>query len=150
MILKKIFLLGLLALLFLACSDDDVEETVEEYLGTYFVIDDSVYITNVGMTTDSVILTIYNNRSYYLMTYKYNQSDPKLFCNSEGNVDGFGSNVVIFTPTGITGSNCDQIRIPDGRFIGDFVSHGDTIILNRTGEVDSLPNSIFRFTLLKL
>lgn len=146
----KLLLLLFLSLLIISCSDEDDDTgSSEEFIGTYYAIDDSTYITNVGLTTDSVILVIYNNSSYSMITYDINSSDSKQFCSSNGSISGFGSNSVTFYPNDPTGSNCDQIRIPRGTFEADFVNYGDTILLNKIGAIDSLPKSIYRFKLLK-
>ena len=118
------------------CGDDEDPIPTVAYRGVYRVYRLEV----VGDKTDSVILTIENNRNYSIENFDADIA----FCNSAGVVEDFGSNFAFFDPMTIDSGNCDVKRLPRGEFHSDFVNHGDTIWLDRLSA-----DSAFSFRLIK-
>ena len=138
-----VFILIAAALLIISINCNKTEpiaqDVVETFRGSYFAADDSL---NIGQQkTDSLQISITNNRFYTILFF-----DPFAveFCDHNGEVAGFGTNEITFTPGTILGSNCDQLRIPRGVFAADFVTHGDTIYIDRSDGI-----KLYRLKLLK-
>lgn len=153
---RILLLLGVLfiGVLVLSCSDDDDELTSEEFVGVYLADDDSTLLQETpGELYDSVILVVSRNVEYTIFFYDYNSADNKNFCNTNGQVDGFGSNSITFYPSFIDTGGCDTLRVPKGLFGGDFTTNGDTIYISQYNLTDvtgnPLPYSVHRFILLK-
>lgn len=127
-------------MLLVGCGDEEIEQTTESLKGTYFV-DHPAHVG--GEKSDSVRLVVTDNRSYVLYHYPYPSDDKVEFCGSSGTLGSWGGNVVTFSPDQTFGSNCDQLRIPRGKFQADFRTHGDTVWLDK-----SIEDSTFSFRLL--
>ena len=122
--------------------DGDISNNIKSYRGFYFAADDS---SNIMMQkTDSVLLTITNGEIYSMNFFESNASSDVEFCDHTGLMSGFWTNSIIFIPNSIDLINCDSIRIPRGEFRGDYVTHGDTIYIEKT--IDAL---LYRLKLLK-
>ncbi|MFH1687639.1 MAG: hypothetical protein ABIE70_08985 [bacterium] len=112
----------------ISCGDKHLESTVETYRGTYHF----EHPANVGASkTDSVIFTLTDKHNYHFDHFSDVGSQVVEICSSSGTVQNFGSNVAVFDPETIDYGNCDTLRIPRGLFAADFISHGDTIWLDR-------------------
>ena len=129
----KKFLCIICLLISLGCSDrstdGEIQNSSQRYHGVYFAADDSANIAQ--QKTDSVELYIVNFKNYSL-TFTDESGGISDFCDNSGTVSGFFTNVVRFTPTDFFEANCDSIRVPNGEFQGDYISHGDTIYITYT------------------
>lgn len=149
--MKIIKYLALLAVVFIiGCEDENSEPTVEEFVGTYSASYDSL-TQLISNNIDSVVLTITGGSDYSLLFSRTSGSDNEAFCNSYGTVSGFGTTLTIFSPSSTTyiPGMCDSLRVPRGPFVSDFVTHGDTIYLSHARPIDTLPESLYRFKLIK-
>lgn len=122
------------------CQDEEVEQTREVLRGTYFV-DHPAFVG--GEKTDSLTMTVTDNRSYVLNHYPDPSGDDVEFCGSSGTLGAWGGTLVTFSPDQTFGANCDAARVPRGQFQADFRTHGDTIHLDKT-----VADSIFRIRLI--
>jgi hypothetical protein len=122
------------------CEDEEIERSREVLRGTY-VVDHPAHVG--GEKSDSVTLTVTDNRSYVFEHSPYPPDDQVEICSSSGTVGAWGSNVVTFSPEETYGFNCDQIRIPRGEFRADFRTHGDTVWLDKV-----VNDSTFRLRLI--
>ena len=113
-------------------SDDDPESEV--FQGIYIVRD--LTIVEDARLVDSVLMTVTNNRNYALFFW---DADGLFvdFCNCEGSIFDFGTNLAVFNPRFVQAGNCDTVRIPRGEFVADFVTHGDTVYFEQRS-IDSL------------
>lgn len=112
-----------------SCSEDeDKEPVVETFRGTYGF----KHPATVGASkTDSIILTVTDNRNYRFDNFDDLGDNETEICGSSGVVVHFGSNTSEFKPSSIEYGNCDTLRIPRGTFDADFQTHGDTIWFDR-------------------
>ncbi len=134
-----------LAVLFLTgCSNtlnEDQQDIIITYKGIYLY---NYQINNIGTrVTDSLALTLVNGSSYTFRFFDITQSDVN-FCTHTGILTGFQSNRVVFSPKDITYMNCDTLNLPEGVFVGDFVTRGDTIVIEQLNG-----DTLKRITLLK-
>ncbi len=130
--MRRLLLLGsavIVPVLLAGCADEEIEQTREVLIGTYLV-DHPAFVG--GEKSDSVTLSITDNRSYVFDHYPNPSTDQVEFCGSAGRLGAWGSNVVRFTPEQFYGFNCDQLRVPRGEFQADFRNHRDTVWLDKT------------------
>ncbi len=123
---RLIIAAALMAVAFLpACNNDDKNEPESEvFRGVYFVRD--LTIVEDARQIDSVLMTVTNNRNYAMFFWDAAGFDVD-FCNCEGTVYDFGSNVAVFDLSFVHSNNCDSLRVPSGEYVADFVTHGDTV-----------------------
>jgi|GEM_PF-1798046 len=141
-------IMAVTAFLMIGCSSsqNSSQPVVEEYKGTYMVRDTTEVISKAKI--DSVTFTI---RDYKVYSFNFYDAVNVDFCDCEGSALNFGTNKITFDPTVITSSNCDSLRIPRGVFDADFVTHGDTVYMEKRG---TIPNDLahvnfFQLKLLK-
>ncbi|HKK21678.1 MAG TPA: hypothetical protein VJ983_09415 [candidate division Zixibacteria bacterium] len=116
------------------------QPVVVDYRGTYGIKKTGV----VGEKKDSVLMEITDNSKFSCSFYPVSSQDAADYCDCQGSVYNFGTNVITFNTTNIITGNCDSSRYPQGQFSADFISHGDTIIFVR-----STTDTTFTFKLFK-
>ena len=142
--IKKCFI-ALTALFLFGCSntitDGKKERDVKFFRGEFISNNDA---GNIGTRRiDSVELTLTNNVSYSFRFYDVSSDDIN-FCDHSGLVGDFWTNTVSFSVGLITYNNCDTLNIPRGTFVADFLTLGDTILLEQING-----DKLRRITLLK-
>ncbi len=120
------------ALLLFGCSsstgEDDLRKRVDVFRGLYL---SNNQVGNIGTReTDSILFSMEDNGSYTILFFEAVGKDIQ-FCSHTGTVSGFWTNLLLFSPEIIEYNNCDTVNLPNGYFVGDYVNHGDTIVLEQ-------------------
>jgi hypothetical protein len=130
--MRRVFVLlicGSLAAGLTACGGDDnavKSDQTENYRGYYVVRHKTIY----DPKKDSLTMTVRNNRTYSMDFYPAIGTEIN-FCDHTGIVSNWGLPTSRFSPTDITSSNCDAVRIPIGTFQANWTAEPDSVVFVR-------------------
>jgi hypothetical protein len=114
-----------------ACADNKDEDMLEVFSGELTA---DIEPTVVGRTfTDTVRLTVDGSRYILDILDTIYTNNPPL-CDSRGQVRGFGTNMITFTPDTVdTTGQCDARHVVQGAFAAIF--RGDSLYMSAVADV---------------